>query len=59
MFCTNPSLRLSLTSSSYRASSIISRLDRSRYLLRETPRDKYRDAFKELRIIVRRGCLGE
>ncbi len=59
MFCTNPGPRLSLTSSSYRVSSIISRLDRSRYLLRETPRGEYRDAFKELYITVRRGCLGE
>ncbi len=59
MFCTNPSPRLSLTSSSYKASSIISRLDGSRCLLRETPRGEYRDAFKELRIIVHRGRLGE
>ncbi len=59
MFYTNPGPRLSLTSSSYKASSIISCLDRSKYLLRETPRSEYRDAFKELYIIVRRGYLGE
>ncbi len=59
MFYTNPSPRPSLTSSSYRVSSIISRLDRSRYLFRETPRGEYGDAFKELCIIVHRGCLGE
>ncbi len=59
MFCTNPSPRLSLTSSSYKVSSIISCLDRSRCLLRETPKGEYRDAFKELCIIVYRGCLGE
>ncbi len=59
MFCTNPGPRLSLTSSSYKASSIISCLDRSRCLLKETPRGEYRDAFKELYIIVRRGRLGE